>query len=48
MEATFKQLASQLEDDLKILTEKFSASKDQDAIEAAKDAKFLRERQANL
>ena len=44
--ATFNQLMGQLEQDLKLVAEKYSASKDEEAAEALKDAKFLRERQA--
>ena len=46
--ATFNQLMSQLDIDLKLLADKYSSSKDHEATEALKDAKFLRERQAHL
>ena len=46
--ATFNQLTAQLDHDLAIVETKVMESKDTQALEAAKDAKFLRERQANL
>lgn len=44
--ATFNQLIAQLDQDLKLVAEKYGSSKDAEAAEALKDAKFLRERQA--
>lgn len=46
--ATFNQLIAQLDHDLKLVGDKYSSSKDSEAAEAQKDAKFLRERQAHL
>lgn len=46
--ATFKHLMAQLDHDLCIVEAKLSQSKDVEAAEGAKDAKFLQDRQARL
>lgn len=46
-EATFKQLQTQIEGDMAILREKLGSSQDQ-AVETAKDLKYVRERQMQL
>lgn len=46
--ATFKQLSVQLDSDLAILEEKFTRNRDQEALDASRDEKFLRDRQAKL
>ncbi|CAK9114864.1 Uncharacterized protein SCF082_LOCUS53189 [Durusdinium trenchii] len=43
--ATFKQLSVQLDSDLAILEEKFARNRDQEALDASRDEKFLRDRQ---
>ena len=48
LEATFNQLSAQLEHDMAIVREKLCHDKDAEAVESAKDAKFLRERQLRL
>ena len=49
MAATYKQLAAQLDHDLAIVKEKVVKTKaDEAAAAAAKDAKFLRDRQQPL
>ena len=46
--ATFKQIEAQLVHDVTVVTDRLRISKDKEAAETAKDAKFLRERQAPL
>lgn len=46
--ATLKQVMAQVDHDLAILSERYSKSKDLEAAEASKDAKFLRDRQASF
>ena len=48
MAATYKQLAAQLDHDLAIVKEKVVKTKADEAAAAAKDAKFLRDRQQPL
>ena len=47
-EATFNHVLAQLDHDLDIVKEKVMETKESQAVESAKDAKFLRERQVIL
>lgn len=46
--ATFKQISAHLEHDLEVMGKRYAMSKDAEAVEASKDAKFLRDRQTKL
>lgn len=48
LEATFNQLSAQLDHDMALVKEKLCHDKDAEAVESAKDARFLRERQLIL
>ena len=48
LQATFNQLSAHLDHDIALVKEKLGHDKDAEAVESAKDAKFLRERQLRL